>query len=234
MPPKGAFTLERVQQFGAVAADAARARLLDGGGPHLDHLSCEYKGVAIAEGDWDIKESASLRSTLVYEWHVCVGGYEEMSRVRIRCGHASQRGVPFPKSWHTALRSSNLQTIAREAAEAARDELRAPGRKAFWGWAPAMLPDLRKNGVPRADAFQERLGGEIDCKFLGVARTTSPPEPGEHTLGATVLLAENVCRRAFLLCAQVDGDTWLCHRGSFQDGELSKTDPLNEHDLVLA
>ena len=133
-----------------------------------------------------------------------------------------------------ALRSVNLQTIAREAAEAAREELRAPGRKGFWGWAPAMFPDLRNFGAPRADARQERVGGEIDCKFLGVARETRLAEPGEHTPGATVLLAENGSRRAFLLCAHVEGDTWLCHRGSFQDDELSKTDPLNEHDLVLA
>ena len=38
---------------------------------------------------------------------------------------------------------------------------------------------------------------------------------------------------AHLLCAHIDGDTWLCHRGSFDaDGKLNKTDPLNYHDLV--
>ena len=226
MPPKRAFTLERVQEFGGVAADAARARLLDDGGPHLDHLSCEYRGVAIAEREWDINLTVAGRSTLVYEWHVCVGGYEEKSSVNIRCDKISQEGVPFPKSWHTALRCANLQTIAGEAAEAAREELRAPDRKAFWGWAPVMLPDLRNFGVPRASARQERVGGEIDCKFLGVARKTRLPEPGKHTPGPTVLLAENGSRMAFLLCAQVDGDTWLCHRGSFQDGELSLLIPF--------
>ena len=37
---------------------------------------------------------------------------------------------------------------------------------------------------------------------------------------------------AHLLCAHIDGDTWLCHRGSFEDGKLNDTDPLNYHDLV--
>ena len=37
---------------------------------------------------------------------------------------------------------------------------------------------------------------------------------------------------AHLLCAQIHGDTWLCHRGCFEDGALNETDPLNYHDLV--
>ena len=39
---------------------------------------------------------------------------------------------------------------------------------------------------------------------------------------------------AHIICAQVDGATWLCHRGSFEDGALSDEDPLNERDLVAA
>ena len=60
------------------------------------------------------------------------------------------------------------------------------------------------------------------------------PEPGEQKPGATVLLASGASRMAFLLCAQIDGDTWLCHRGSFEYGKLNETDPLNYHDLVAA
>jgi len=73
MPPKAAFTLERLQAFGAAAAEAARARLLTDGVPSLDHLSCEYRGVAGAEGEWDINERVAYRSTLVYEWHASAG-----------------------------------------------------------------------------------------------------------------------------------------------------------------
>ena len=52
--------------------------------------------------------------------------------------------------------------------------------------------------------------------------------------GATSLLAGDGSRMAYLLCAQVRGDTWLCHRGSFQDGTLNESDPLTEYDLVAA
>ncbi len=139
-----------------------------------------------------------MRSTIAYQWHASVGGHHEQSLVRVRCGDASAKGVPFPKAWHTALRCSNLQTIADEAAKAARDE----------------------------------IGGDIECKLLGVAKRTTLPEPGEHKPGATVLLVGDGTRMAHLLCARITGDTWLCHRGSFQEGALNECDPLNEHDLV--
>ena len=96
------------------------------------------------------------------------------------------------------MRCSNLQTVAEDAAKAARDE----------------------------------IGGEIACKLLGVAMRTAIPEPCEHLPGATVLLAGDGSRMAHLLCARITGDTWLCHRGSFQDGKLNESDPLNEHDMV--
>jgi len=85
-----------------------------------------------------------------------------------------------------------------------------------------------------AKAAREELGGEIACKFLGVAKRAELPEPGEHQPGATVLLPGGGSRMAHLLCAHIDGDTWLCHRGSFEDGKLNETDPLNYHDLVAA
>ena len=104
MPPKGAFTLERVQGFAAVAADGARARLAENGAPHVDHLSCEYKGVVTEDGAYDINERPTLRSTLVYVWHCSVFGHHEETLVKVRCGHASERGVRFPDGWLTALR----------------------------------------------------------------------------------------------------------------------------------
>lgn len=83
-------------------------------------------------------------------------------------------------------------------------------------------------------ATREDVGGEIDCKALGVCEKASPAEVGEHQPGATVLLAGDGHRMAHLLCAHIDEDTWLCHRGSFEDGKLNETDPLHEHDLVAA
>ena len=198
MPPKGAFTFERLQAFGADAAESARARLANEGGHPCDDLTCEYRGVAAQDEEYAINDIPARRSTIAYAWHACVGGHHEQALVKVRCGDASHQGVPFPKSWHTALRCANLQAAGDEAAKAARDE----------------------------------LGGDIACKLLGVARRTTLPEPAEQKPGATVLLAGGGPRMAHLLCAHIDGDTWLCHRGSFEDGKLDETDPLNYHDMV--
>jgi hypothetical protein len=198
MPPKGAFTIERVQQFGVAAVERARAAIAKDGGPSCGHLSCNYRGVVKDDGACDINERATFRGTIAYEWRVCACGYDEKALVSVRCGNASDRGVPFPDGWQTAVRCSNLQTVAEDAAKAARDE----------------------------------IGGEIACKLLGVAMRTAIPEPCEHLPGATVLLAGDGSRMAHLLCARITGDTWLCHRGSFQDGKLNESDPLNEHDMV--
>ena len=198
MPPKGAFALERLRRFGASAAESARGRLANGGEPPCDQLTCEYCGVAGRGEEYVIDEVPTGRSALAYSWHVCVGGHQEQTVVLVRCDLVPKRGVPFPKNWQTALRCSNLPTIAEDAAKAARDE----------------------------------LGNDIDCKLLGVAKGTALPEPGERQPGATVLLAGDGFRMAHILCAQIDGNTWLCHRGSFQDGVLSSWNPLDATDLV--
>ena len=198
MPPKGALTLERLQAFGAVAAEGARSRLANEGGPPCDQLTCEYRGVATHDEEYVTNEIPARRSTIAYQWNVRVGGHHEQTVVKVRCDNADGKGVPFPKHWHTALRCANLQAVGDEAAKAAREE----------------------------------LGGEIACKLLGVAVQTTPPEPGEHQPGATVVLAGDGSRMAHLLCAHIDGDTWLCHRGSFEEGKLNDTDPFNYHDLV--
>ena len=83
MPPKGAFTLERVQGFAAVAADGARARLAEDGTPHVDHLSCEYKGVVTEDGAYDITQRPAGRSTLVYAWHAIACGHLETTLVKV-------------------------------------------------------------------------------------------------------------------------------------------------------
>ena len=200
MPPKGAFTLERVQPFGTVAAEAARGRIAADGVLHVCHLSCEYRGVAVGNGVTDAAAHITRRCTLVYEWHIECSGLSESCLVNIACDNADRQGVPFPKTWQTALRCTNLQAIADGAAKAAGEE----------------------------------VGGNIECKLLGVARSTTLPEPGEHKPGATVLLAGDGTRMAHILCARISGDTWLCHRGSIQEGVLNESDPLNEHDLVFS
>ena len=198
MPPKAAFTLERLQACGASAAEDARDRHANVGGAPCEQLTCEYRGLAKEDEEHVTNENPTGRSISAYVWHACVGGHHDEAVVKLRCDDVVRRGVPFPKHWHTALRCANLQAVGDEAAKAARDE----------------------------------LGGEIACKLLGVAKRTTLPELGEHKPGSTVLLAGDGPRMAHLLCAHIDGDTWLCHRGSFEDGKLNETDPLSYHDLV--
>ena len=122
MPPKGAFTFERVQQFGVIAVERARAGIAKDGVPPCAHLPCNYRGV-VKDGACDINVRATHRGTIAYEWRVCACGYDEKALVNVRCGNACERGVPFPEGWQTAVRCSNLQTVAEDAAKAARDEI---------------------------------------------------------------------------------------------------------------
>ena len=120
MPPKGAFTLERLQAFGASAAESARARLANDGGRPCDRLTCEYRGVATDDDEHVTHELPTRRSTIAYVWHACAGGHHDEAVVKLRCDDVVRRGVPFPKHWHTALRCANLKAVANEAARAAR------------------------------------------------------------------------------------------------------------------
>ena len=47
-----------------------------------------------------------------------------------------------------------------------------------------------------------------------------------------MVLQEGI-RMSYILCAYVTGSTWLCHRGSFEDGEINEADPFREGDLVF-
>ena len=197
MAPKGAFTLERVHGFATLAVERAQARLTDDG-LVFAHLSCEYRGVAGADGVTDLQAKASYRSTLVYEWRVCAAGVKEKSLVTVRCGNASHQGVPFPDSWQTALKCQQLTSVAKSAAEEARAE----------------------------------IGREVDCMVVGVVKEPSSTSSDETVPGNILLLESGVARIPYILCALVSGSTWLCHRGSFDEGSLDRDNPLNEKDLV--
>jgi hypothetical protein len=198
MAPKGAFTLERIHGFAILAVERAQARLIDEG-LVFSHLSCEYLGVAAADGSADPNAIATKRCSLVYEWRVCAAGVNEKSLVTVRCGHASVHwGVPFPDSWQTALKCQQLTSVAKSAAEEARAE----------------------------------IGREVDCMVVGVVKEPSSTSSDETVPGNILLLESGVARIPYILCALVSGSTWLCHRGSFDEGSLDRDNPLNEKDLV--
>ena len=143
---------------------------------------------------------------------------------------------------HTSLSISNHFSPRLSHGRAG---LRRPSRGALARALPTQTPAgspaivrqdrrrrLRRHDDQPAKAARDELGRDIDCMLLGVAKRTTPSEPGEHEPGGTVLLSGEGSRMAHLLCAKVDGDTWLCHRGSFLDGALNTSVPLSEHDLA--
>jgi len=83
-------------------------------------------------------------------------------------------------------------------------------------------------------ARQECDAAEVDCKFLGVARMTTPTDFGETRPGAIVMLESSGTTMAYILCSWVRGSSWLCHRGTFDDrGKLDERNPFDEQNLVL-
>ena len=80
MPTKGARTLERLQAFGAVAAEGARNRLANEGEASCDQLTCEYRGVATQDEEYVINEIPARRSTIAYQWYVCPNRYVFVSK----------------------------------------------------------------------------------------------------------------------------------------------------------
>ena len=93
------------------------------------------------------------------------------------------------------------------------------------------LPSLAQSAAEEARA---EIGRDVDCQVLGVVRDQGAPSASSNdvTPGAILALEAGAVRMPYILCAQVSGSTWLCHRGSFEDGNLAASDPLNEKDLA--
>ena len=69
---------------------------------------------------------------------------------------------------------------------------------------------------------------DVCCVLLGQAAAKF----GSHEkVGQSIALTVNGERIVFLLCAHVENNDWLCHRGSFVEGALAAS-PFHEHDLV--
>ena len=198
MPPKDAFSLDRLNGFAFAAVEKARDRLAEDG-ISFDDLSCKYLGVVTPSGSFDIEAHVILRCTIAYEWQVCAQQAEEKEQIRVQCCNASTRGVPFPSNWQTALKCQELTTLANDAAKEAADE----------------------------------IGREVGCKLIGIV-TTSPQEVLDAMMPGTVIgLDSNGVRIPQIRCARVREQIWLCHRGSFEDGDVNMSNPFNEIDLVI-
>ena len=92
------------------------------------------------------------------------------------------------------------------------------------------LAPLAENAAKDA---RDEICRNVDCKLLGIVRGAPSASSGDMLAGSILALETSSARIPYILCAPVCGSTWLCHRGSFEDGNLDKDNPLNEKDLVI-
>ena len=120
MPPKKAFTVERAQGFGSLAAGKATDAL--GSLLASYHVTCTYIGTVSPGEGIDPAGQITARATLVYEWRIGGEGIKERAETKLTCKNASIQGIPFPNSWKTALNVLRLSSPVELAKEAARHE----------------------------------------------------------------------------------------------------------------
>ena len=92
------------------------------------------------------------------------------------------------------------------------------------------LPGIARE---RAALFEEESGlRDVSCRVVGLPRPVAIHLDGRIELGSILKLAMGIAPVEYALCAQVQSQSWLCHRGSLQGNTLSTT-PFAETDLVL-
>ena len=102
-------------------------------------------------------------------------------------------------------------------------------------WQTALRSrDLSTLIAPAVDAAREGSGvADANCTCVGVAQSGTLAESGAVQPGATVVLGSGGARIAYILCACLREDVWLCHRGTLDhDGAVDMLDPFNEQSLV--
>ena len=84
-----------------------------------------------------------------------------------------------------------------------------------------------------AALFEEHSGlRDVTCRVIGLPRPVTIHLDGRIELGSILKLAMGIAPVEYVLCAHVEGQTWLCHRGSFEGNALSRT-PFDESDLAV-
>ena len=98
-----------------------------------------------------------------------------------------------------------------------------PGR-----WKTALNSLQLHKTVREGAEFVTNLGtSNITCELVGQAKWAC-----DENFGKTVTLNENVSRVLFLLCARIENDEWLVHKGSYENDVLA-TDPFQEKDFAV-
>ena len=97
-------------------------------------------------------------------------------------------------------------------------------------WSPALqlmdLDEIVDKTVERVISQSKTPG--VCCQLLGLPQRAEISE-AERTQGALL----SIKGIEHVLCAQVLGDQWLVHRGSFEGDSLCEQKPLRPEDLIL-
>ena len=105
---------------------------------------------------------------------------------------------------------------------------------ASWRTASLCLP-LDELAGRSADAERSTAYPGLTCEILGMPKVFTEPSSGDSERapgGVVILQAQAGERLAHLLCAHVQGNRWLCHRGSFLEGVFGVDNPFDAADLV--
>ena len=152
MAPKDACATEGMRNIAATAGAKAKEKF------HDCIITCAYKGG---------EERLTATSEVSFEWYVSISGCEEKLITKMRCDHASARGVRFPESWNTSIEcarlgkakiESSIEALKKDSPSAVAVTLRMLGCP-----KPSPPPSLGTTLLPGAVAqLQTRTGARQD------------------------------------------------------------------------
>ena len=149
--------------------------------------------------------------------------------VQEEAGISSHSKVTFERS-ATTPEYESVQTVNVLAFIACSQGIPLP---ASWRTASLRLP-LDEMAGRSADAERSSAYPGLTCEILGMPKTFADTSNGdsERAPGSVVILQAQAGERlAHLLCAHVERNRWLCHRGSFLECVFEVENPFDAADL---
>ncbi len=162
MAPKKIYSNQR---FAEIAAEsAAKARGTYPNSLPMD-LSCEHLpefDKAFCHNDGKLRRDTPL----TFRWRVKCAGYEATHDVNARCNNATERGVPLPEHWRTAMQCLTLDARA----DASTGDMRETGvsqvRCEVLGQARLLEPSRAESEEPETGKIIALRTGESRVVFF--------------------------------------------------------------------
>ena len=146
MASRSSYTPVRLREIGRRSADQARNDLERAVMARVTSLTCEYCGVATADGSVNLDAAVRASSYVVYRWAVIGDGFDQQHEVRVRMDKAASNGIAFPKGWKTALQNLDIPDVVRRQVERAKAESRVAGLSCRLLGSPARVTTPKEEG----------------------------------------------------------------------------------------